>query len=249
MDDRRLTLIVVPHGDLDTKTFEISYRKLRFLAWTTLIGLCALVTMGGLWFYLLAQAARVPGLKEEIAKFEADKIRVDSLARMLTDVEAQYKRVRELLGADAVAAGQQPVLPELTDNAAKGGPEGPVVDAWPLGAVKGFITRGLTGEDNHPGLDIAVPQSTYVRAAGAGRVIEAGEHEIYGQYLRIDHGGDVETLYGHASQLLVAKGDRVNRQQVIALSGNSGRSTAPHLHFEVRVKGSPVDPQRYVKQP
>jgi murein DD-endopeptidase MepM/ murein hydrolase activator NlpD len=155
-----------------------------------------------------------------------------------------------LLGADATAAGQQPVLPELSDGkSSSAGPDGPIVDAWPLGTVKGFITRGLTGEADHPGLDIAVQQSTYIRAAGPGVVAEAGEHEIYGNFIRIDHGGQIETVYGHASQLLVSKGDRVKRLQVIALSGNTGRSTAPHLHFEVRENGKPVDPQRYVKQP
>lgn len=248
MDDRRLTLIVVPHGDLETKTFEISYRKLRVLAWTTLGGLCVLVVMVAVWFSLAAQAARVPALKRELEHFEKERAKVDSLAHVLAEVEGQYERVRQLLGADASAAGQPPVLPEL-DGRGTGGPDGPVIDAWPLGTVKGFITRGLTGEDNHPGIDIAVQQSTYIRAAGPGTVAEVGQHEIYGNFIRIDHGGAIETLYGHASQLLVAKGDKVKRLQVIALSGNSGRSTAPHLHFEVRERGQPVDPQRYVKQP
>jgi murein DD-endopeptidase MepM/ murein hydrolase activator NlpD len=250
MDDRRLTLIIVPHGDLETKTFEISYRRLRFLAWGTLAGLCVLVVMVAMWFSLAAQAARVPPLKRELERFESERMKVDSLAHLLAEVEGQYERVRQLLGADAASAGQQPVLPALpVGGGGQGGPDGTIVDAWPLGTVRGFVTRGLTGEADHTGLDIAVPQSTYIRAAGPGTVMEAGQDEIYGNFVRISHGNEIETLYGHASQLLVSKGDQVKRLQVIALSGNTGRSTAPHLHFEVREKGKPVDPQRYVKQP
>jgi murein DD-endopeptidase MepM/ murein hydrolase activator NlpD len=249
MDDRQLTLIIVPHGDLETKTYEISYRRLR--RWVLFAGfvLVLFVIMMAFWFSLAAQAARVPKLLNEISTFEADRVRVDSLARVLAEVEGQYAKVRQLLGSDGPADGRAPVLPDL-GGAARGAAaaEPPVIDAWPLGTVKGIITRELT-EANHPGLDIAVQQSTYIRAAGAGKVIEAGEDSIYGNFIRIDHGGGLETLYAHASQLLVAKGKQVARQEMIALSGNSGKSTAPHLHFEIRQNGVPVDPRRYVRQP
>jgi murein DD-endopeptidase MepM/ murein hydrolase activator NlpD len=155
-----------------------------------------------------------------------------------------------MLGADAVADASAPQLPALPKNVkSEGASGGPVVDAWPLGTERGFITRGLTKDANHPGLDIAVPQSSYIRSAGAGTVVAAGSDEIYGQHIRIDHGGGLESLYGHASRLLVKKGDQVKRQAVIALSGNTGRSTAPHLHFEIRQNGAPVDPLRFVRQP
>jgi murein DD-endopeptidase MepM/ murein hydrolase activator NlpD len=249
MDDRRLTLIIVPHGDLETRTFEIPYRRLRLWAILAGISIGALLIMAAFWFSMAAQAARVPGLVGEIEKFEEDRAKVDSLSRLLTDVEGQYARVRQLLGADGPTDGRQPVLPELPKSAPTDSTATPTVDAWPLGTVKGYITRELTTEANHPGLDIAVQQSTYIRAAGAGTVIEAGSDSVYGNFVRIDHGQGLETLYGHASQLLVAKGKKVARLEMIALSGNSGRSTAPHLHFEVRQKGVPVDPLRYVRQP
>ncbi len=248
MDDRRLTLIIVPHGDLETKTFEISYRKLRLFVVIAGVMVSCFAFMMAFWFSMAAQAARVRPLLNEIASFEADRAKVDSLARLLADVEGQYARVRQLLGSDGPADGRQPVLPELR-TPERAPADGEVIDAWPLGTVKGYITRELTTEANHPGLDIAVQQSTYIRAAGPGKVVEAAEDSIYGNFIRIDHGGGFETLYAHASQLLVAKGKQVARQEMIALSGNTGRSTAPHLHFEVRQNGVPVDPRRYVRQP
>jgi murein DD-endopeptidase MepM/ murein hydrolase activator NlpD len=250
MDDRRLTFIVVPHGDLETKTVEISYRRLRLLGWSALALVCVLVFLLAFWWSVAAQAARVPALEGELKRFERERAKVDSLAHLLALVENQYERVRQMLGADAPVDGRQPMLPELPRNAkGEGGTAPPIIDSWPLGTERGFITRGLTKDTNHPGLDIAVPQSSYIRAAGGGTVVAAGTDEIYGQHIRIDHGGGLESLYGHASRLLVKAGDQVKRQAVIALSGNTGRSTAPHLHFEIRQNGVPVDPLRFVRQP
>jgi len=245
MDDRRLTIIVVPHGDLETRTFEISYRKLRVLAWTGLVLVAGLVMMVAFWFTIAAQAARVDNLQKELATLERERVKVDSLAGLLAEVEGQYARVRELLGAGGPAAGQDSPLPAL---GTRGSGAEPVVDLWPL-TVPGYVTRSLTQDVNHPGLDIAVPQASHIRAAGDGTVIEAAEDSIYGRYIRIDHGAGIQTLYGHASQLLVKQGQKVERGQYIALSGNTGRSTAPHLHFEVRRNGVPVDPLTFVRKP
>jgi murein DD-endopeptidase MepM/ murein hydrolase activator NlpD len=248
MDDRRLTFIIVPHGDLETKTFEISYRKLRLIASLTVGVVICLLVMVAFWFSMAANAARVRPLLKEISSFEADRAKVDSLARLLAEVEGQYAKVRQLLGSDGPVDGRQPVLPELRTKRDSAN-ELPVIDGWPLGTVRGYITREPTNDANHPGLDIAVQQSTYIRAAGAGKVVEAGNDSVYGNFIRIDHGSGLETLYAHASQLLVATGKQVARLEMIALSGNTGRSTAPHLHFEVRQNGVPVDPRRYVRQP
>lgn len=250
MDDRRLTFIVVPHGDLETKNVEVTYRRLRVLGWTALALVCILVFLIAFWWSVAAQAARVPALERELKRFERERAKVDSLAQLLAQVEGQYEQVRQMLGADAPVDGRPVQLPPLPKNVKnEDGEGGPVIDAWPLGSERGFITRGLTMDTNHPGLDIAVPQSSYIRAAGAGTVVAAGTDEIYGLHIRIDHGGGLESLYGHASRLLVKKGDRVKRQALIALSGNTGRSTAPHLHFEIRQNGDPVDPLRFVRQP
>jgi murein DD-endopeptidase MepM/ murein hydrolase activator NlpD len=252
MDERKLTLIVVPHGDLETRTFEISYRKLKVLGWISFAVGCVGVFMVALWWSIAAQAARVQTLEKELKKFETQRMKVDSLDKLLADVEVQYARVRELLGADAPSDGRPPTLPELPKDAAQKGNQPaapPVLDGWPLGTVRGAEIKGLTLDTEHPALDIGVPQATYIRAVGEGTVTAAAEDSIYGKYVKIDHGGGYESMYSHASTLLVSRGDRIKRQQVIALSGSSGKSTQPHLHFEIRVNGVPVDPRRFVRQP
>lgn len=254
MDDRRLTFIIVPHGDLDTKTIEIPYRRLKVFLVLAVGVIIALAVMVGMWWSIAMKASRVSGLERQLATLEKERAKVDSLAHVLAEVETQYQRVREMLGADAPAAGKQPLLPELPkgvmrDDDGDGVADAAAPDAWPL-TERGFVTRGLTKTKSpHPGIDIAVPQNSYIRASGPGVVKIAGEDPVYGKYIVIDHGGGLESIYGHASRLLVGKGTRVKRLQMIALSGSTGQSTAPHLHFEVRKDGQAVDPYQYVKQP
>ncbi len=100
---------------------------------------------------------------------------------------------------------------------------------------------------HHDGKDYAVPIGTPVKAAGGGRVVYVGWSSGYGNTVIIEHQQGMRTLYAHLNSFNVSSGQRVNRGQVIARSGNTGRSTGPHLHFEVRVNGRPVDPTGYLR--
>jgi murein DD-endopeptidase MepM/ murein hydrolase activator NlpD len=94
----------------------------------------------------------------------------------------------------------------------------------------------------HNGEDIAVPSGTPVHAADSGIVVVSGWEGGYGNYVAIDHGNGISTGYGHNSRLLVHQGERVTKGQIIAYSGSTGLSTGPHVHFEVRKNGVPIDP-------
>jgi murein DD-endopeptidase MepM/ murein hydrolase activator NlpD len=98
----------------------------------------------------------------------------------------------------------------------------------------------------HEGIDIAVPSGTPVVASASGTVITAGWLGGYGNLVVIDHGNGLATAYGHNSSLAVGGGQQVAQGQVIAYSGSTGHSTGPHVHFEVRVNGTPVDPLGYL---
>ena len=129
-------------------------------------------------------------------------------------------------------------------------PAGPVKQGsgrfiWP---VNGTFTSpfGYRWGRLHAGIDIAVPEGTPLRAADGGTVAIAGWTGGYGNYTCINHGGGVSTCYGHQSRIGVSVGQSVSQGQVIGYSGNTGNSTGPHLHFEVRIGGNPVDPMGYL---
>ena len=116
---------------------------------------------------------------------------------------------------------------------------------WP---VSGPITSpfGMRWGSLHPGLDIGAGMGTPIKAAAAGRVLVAGYNGGYGNLVVIDHGNGLATAYAHQSQIAVSVGQQVAQGQVIGYVGSTGFSTGPHLHFEVRVNGSPVDPMGYL---
>jgi murein DD-endopeptidase MepM/ murein hydrolase activator NlpD len=122
---------------------------------------------------------------------------------------------------------------------------------WP---VKGWITSGfgrraspLTGEPGrHMGVDIANEVNTPIRVTADGIVTYAGWETGYGRMVAVEHGYGYSTRYGHCSRVDVKVGDEVKRGQIIAYIGSTGRSTGSHVHYEVRIHGMPVDPEKYL---
>jgi murein DD-endopeptidase MepM/ murein hydrolase activator NlpD len=99
----------------------------------------------------------------------------------------------------------------------------------------------------HPGVDLAEPYGAEIHAAASGRVAHAGPAGGYGIMVEIDHGNGLATRYAHMSETLVEEGEAVDKGAVLGKLGSTGRSTGPHLHYEVRVDGEPVDPERYLR--
>jgi murein DD-endopeptidase MepM/ murein hydrolase activator NlpD len=125
-------------------------------------------------------------------------------------------------------------------------PSSPPVDGN-VGSGFGFRADPFTGRAAlHTGLDFPADVGTPVLAAAGGVVIAADVHPAYGNVLEIDHGNGLVTRYAHAARFLARRGDIVRRGQPVAEVGNSGRSTGPHLHFEVLVEGVPQDPARFL---
>lgn len=123
---------------------------------------------------------------------------------------------------------------------------------WPVqGRLTSFFGERLdpfSGNGSfHSGIDISVPVGTPVVATAGGQVKYADNYAGYGRLLVVDHGNGIETYYGHLSMFNVIAGQRIARGEIIAWSGKSGRATSPHVHYEVRMSGSPVNPYPYLK--
>jgi len=218
-----------------------------------------------------ATAKRLDKL-EKRAQVVADQIadevnQVDAIKNQLVDRRGRYQDARgdkaallahtrddrhDLEGdLRALEAEQAKVLAALrasaTSTSAKAGPvrQGSGQLNWPLNAAisSGF---GYRWGRLHAGIDLPVPEGTAIHAADGGRVAIAGWMGGYGNYTCIQHTGSLSTCYGHQSRIAVSVGQSVSQGQVIGYSGNTGHSTGPHLHFEVRVGGNPVDPMGYL---
>jgi murein DD-endopeptidase MepM/ murein hydrolase activator NlpD len=162
---------------------------------------------------------------EGIARLEKDVLRLEDTLLMLSGAAAE----RDL---EAMAYPNR--MPVADSRAPISSQFGPRNDPF-----TGRLAR-------HSGLDIPARHGTPILASGGGRVIVAGYKGAYGRTVVVDHGDGLATLYGHASKLLVRVGDVVLPQQPIALVGSTGRSTGPHLHFEVIRNGSRVEPRQFL---
>ncbi len=156
-----------------------------------------------------------------------------------TETEGLRKESQALAAKIVAAQGG------VSSSTASSGPPSARGFIWP---VNGTLTSGFGYRWGrlHEGIDIAVGEGTSVAAAASGTVISAGWGGGYGNLVVIDHGGGIATAYAHNSRLLVSAGQNVGQGSVIAASGNTGHSTGPHVHFEVRVNGSAVDPVPYL---
>ncbi len=162
----------------------------------------------------------------------------------LADLAAQSEAVSETLrarrgledtsGSDSSAAGSGGQLADPLPGHSYGSPYGQRVHP-----VFGTVRM-------HTGVDIGAGSGEPIHAADDGVVVSAGWLGGYGNATIVDHGGGIATLYGHQSQLLVSAGERVSRGQTIGRVGCTGTCTGPHLHFEVRIDGDPVNPIPYV---
>jgi murein DD-endopeptidase MepM/ murein hydrolase activator NlpD len=249
---RQVTFIVHADGALESHTYRVPLAAARAVAIT--LGAIALLMLLGIALYgpIYRTAARVPGLRREIVRLRAENAQVHQLARRLEQVEARYEQVRGMLGGNIVPrrtpelAVAYPVVAQVPGARApyETGPSLPT--HWPLDE-EWVVTReqisASPGGEAHPGLDVAVPMGTPIRAAGGGVVAEAGSDVEYGRFVLINHPEGYQTMYGHTSRILVSAGEEVRAGQVIGLSGSTGRSTAPHLHFETRRAGRPIDPR------
>ncbi len=204
---------------------------------------------------LTAATIEAISAKTEEARAVRDKLAAsrDSLASAeqlkssaLADVrETRAGYLAEVNALQAQSAALGAAIRNAQSGSDAGGSEPHSGLIWP---VSGPITSGfgMRWGRIHEGIDIAVPSGTPVHAAASGTVIYAAWMTGYGNLVVLDHGSGLATAYAHNSSLLVSVGQHVSQGQTISLSGSTGHSTGPHVHFEVRVNGVAVDPLRYL---
>ena len=198
-------------------------------------------------------AERILAERDQIAQDQSQLVSSrDELASARAEKSGALAQVREQRGVleddlASLEAEQARVTAALNGSPAPGPiRQGSGQLIWPLnGPVSGSFGEARPGH-MHAGIDIVVSEGTPIRAADSGRVALMGWVGGYGNYTCVQHNASLSTCYAHQSSFATSNGANVSQGQVIGYSGNTGNSTGPHLHFEVRVGGTPVDPLGYL---
>ena len=254
--ERYLSLIIAPHHNSKPWQADLSYSLLRKLALLGIVLAIILLLLAANYSRILWRAAQYEAIKKRAAEIEASFTELQRLKDELAHLRQTEDKLKHILGvsqqpamltigdisrSQTIAIGQMDAPPPAdsakADSAAalvQGGSTNPS-----LMPVKGWISARMT--DNHRGVDIAAREGDPVLAAADGVVVFAGWDDYFGNQIKISH-GKFTTMYGHNAKLFVKQGQRVRQGQVIALVGSTGRSSGPHLHYEVLSQGRPVDP-------
>ncbi|MEZ5064100.1 MAG: peptidoglycan DD-metalloendopeptidase family protein [bacterium] len=237
---RKVSVIVAPHGSTRSWTRVLPVPALIGLVVGVATLLILLLVLSLQVADLSARAREVRVLRTENEDLRRQVGRVEELQTELSRLREFETRIRRWAGISSVDTpmmlGDAGELDWAQDDAR-------LAEIPSLTPIEGWVSRPFDSTpEGHVGLDLVQETGTPVRAAALGLVRFAGWDETYGNLVILDHGNGFTTLYGHNDSLNVADGDLVARGDTVAQLGNTGRSSAPHLHFEVRLEEQPLDP-------
>jgi murein DD-endopeptidase MepM/ murein hydrolase activator NlpD len=238
---RRVSLILAPHGSSKSWTRVVPLPVLLSIPLFLIVGAILMIVLFLRMLDLSGSERESVALRQENDELRRQLTEMHDLERELIRLQEFEVRFRRWAGIDLpgknVATRAAPGLRNLDWEEEDLGeiPSSPPVVGW--------VSRGFElGTEGHEAVDIAGTTGTPINAAAAGVVQFAGWDETYGNVVVLDHQNGFTSLYGHNDTLLVETGQRIRHQQTIARLGSTGRSTAPHLHFEVRLNDRALDP-------
>ncbi len=240
---RYVTLTLADEGTLKKYSFRLRrwllFAAVLVSAGAIVLSLLLLISMSS----VISRALETDALRQENAQLL-------SLQKNYADLEVNMRQMQEFVGRLATIAGvdYEYALDSFGISNVPGAstimrPQENI--DFPVGLpVEGFISRAFSDEHGnyHPGIDLACPLGTPVLATASGVVESAVFDQEYGYVVTIRHSDTVKTLYGHNREILVDPGQQIDVGSRIALSGNTGRSTAPHVHYEIRIHDKPINP-------
>jgi len=259
---RGVSLIVAPRGTGTTVTFNIPGRVAIGLVIVAGVILGALAFSGYTYIRLTLLSVELSKLRRENGILRSQVKKMDEIRAEIAEIDRMRRQIESWAGVTPPEAGMEhaeertyvyvPLWPrrysyDIMRQAylyRTGDIQGMISPA--SGWVSRWFSDEAEGVKGHPGVDIVAATGTPVRCALDGEVVFAGWDDIYGNVVRVQHNDSIATVYGHNDEILVKEGEWVARGEVIAKVGNTGRSTAPHLHFEVQKNGIAEDPGLYV---
>jgi murein DD-endopeptidase MepM/ murein hydrolase activator NlpD len=238
---RKVSVIVAPHGSPKSWSRDVSVPALIGVG----VVLAALLLLA---LVLLVQVVELGARSREAAELRKENADLEARTRSVHDLEAELARMQEFETRIRRWAGIEFASGLVIGEGERGRhrwerDENLLAEMPTLPPVEGWVSRGFeSGPEGHPGIDFVGETGTPVLASALGVVRVAGWDDTFGNLVVLDHGNGFVSMYGHNETLLVEPGDLVPRGQAVARLGNTGRSSAPHVHFEVRLDDEPLDP-------
>jgi murein DD-endopeptidase MepM/ murein hydrolase activator NlpD len=262
---KQFSILVIPDDGSRTSEFKLNYMLLGGLV-GLLVCLLLFVFAGGVFFWQAHYwQSRAQTLQRDNLVLKTEMARVDELAQVVTRMKAWDQQLRTILspnielhpaaysiaGSGSRAAEEPVTIVRGQFQVADQFDARRTPSIWPVSQAIGWVSREYQFQqgmirNQHLGIDIAAPEGTPVQATADGLVMVAGIDEVLGQMVVIDHGDGYMTRFGHNGALLVSQGERIRRGQQIAWVGNSGKSSGPHLHYEVLGNGRARDPRDFL---
>lgn len=274
MPRRCVSIFIVPENAPRSLKFKLPFFAARLILVVLAFLVLFVVVLSILHGRLLYEVILGKSLRQENQRLKTYSAKVAQLEKELSQYQTFVQRVAELAGVEyqgstGVHAAyydediglEELEMTELPMDPLDSAPQIAELGLIPSDSlrqiprgvpIEGWITQGFKANlpdfvMRHPGVDFAARVGTEVRATADGTVTLADWDDTYGNVVAIDHGNGYVTYYGHNSKNLVKQGDKVSRGEIIALSGNTGKSSAPHLHYEIRQNDVPVDPGSFLK--
>lgn len=249
MARKEFSFFVASNYSTNSLRFSLPLWVVRLLA--VVAGLLALLVVASLVMTLAGtyRLSRLSYLERRNRQLEAEFTKVVSLRRQLAQVEEQSRKMATMLGIEKTPAPVNWDSVPLDSQALPEWLKGKVWGAEPVPKLVPVEEYAVSqrAKDSHLAIDLAAAEGAPVRATADGVVEQRGEDRQYGRFLLLKHDQGYESYYGHLQDWNVDKGDSVQAGQTIAWVGTTGKSTAPHLHFEIRKNGQRIDPASVLK--
>jgi murein DD-endopeptidase MepM/ murein hydrolase activator NlpD len=253
-----VTLMIISDSGRSPVSIKFSQTTFKIILGVLGLLVVALVVVLTTYTTLLNQSLERAKLVTEVEQLRRMNSKVDQLEQNLATYRVMLKKMTELAGIDLNAVGLSSLDSQVVDDdripirqnvsVAQNARQHPIPSGYP---VKGYLSRSFRPDDENPrmqhfGIDLAASSGTPVIATADGVVTFAGRDSTFGWKVILSHADGLETMYGHNDSLLVQTGDVKKFGETIAISGSTGVSTAPHVHYEIRRGGVAINPEEYL---
>lgn len=240
-----ISVVITPTSAKNARHYFFSNNQLKLIL-TGLIVLVALVIAAAVSYaWVSYKALEAVTLKRRNQEIEKEFAKITEIKKQLELAETETQKIKIMLGVEKTPIAVQPNFSNINPNITVAEDSSTQTENIPSTLpTMGQISKKY-GPD-HEGVDIAAPLFAPILAAAGGNVKAAGWDSVYGNYVIIEHSKNYSTFYGHLNSVAPKQGESVTAGKIIGTVGSSGKSTSPHLHYEVRFQGKAIDPMAYL---